>query len=176
MIDYHDKQWGNPVHEDRKLFEFLLLDAFQAGLNWSIVWNKRSNFKEAFDNFNPKKIAKYDKKDFLRLLKNKEIIRNRAKITAAIINAQKFLDVKKEFGSFNRYIWQFTNHKTIHHKLKKMSQIPSKTVESEAMSKGLKKRGFKFVGPTICYAFMQAAGMVNDHTINCFRYKKLSKP
>ena len=175
MIEYHDKEWGNPVHDDRKLFEFLLLDAFQAGLNWSIVWNKRKNFLEAFDRFDPKKIARYDKKDFSRLMKNEGIIRNRLKIVAAITNAQRFLEVEKEFGTFDKYIWQFTNHKTIHHKLKTMSQIPSRTIESDAMSEDLKKRGFKFVGSTICYAFMQAAGMVNDHTTDCFRYKKLRK-
>ncbi len=173
MIDYHDKEWGTPLHNDRKLFEFLVLDAFQAGLNWSIIWNKRQNFVKAFDNFDPKKIARYGEKDFSRLLKNEEIVRNRLKIAATITNAQKFLEIKKKFGSFDKYIWQFTNYKTIDHNFKRLSQIPGKTAESDAMSDDLKRRGFKFVGSTICYAFMQAAGMVNDHTTECFRYKEI---
>ena len=173
MIDYHDREWGKPVHDDRKLFEFLVLDAFQAGISWSIVWNKRKNFRKAFDNFNPSKIAKYSGKDVRRLLQDAGIIRNRLKITCTVTNARKFLEVKKEFGSFDRYIWQFTKHKTINHKLKSLKNIPSRTEESDLMSADLKKRGFKFVGSTICYAFMQAAGMVNDHTVDCFRHGKL---
>ncbi|HLC59327.1 MAG TPA: DNA-3-methyladenine glycosylase I [archaeon] len=175
MIDYHDNEWGKPVHDDRKLFEFLVLDAFQAGISWSIVWNKRGNFKKAFDNFNPAKIAKYTEKDVERLVQDAGIIRNRLKITSTITNAQKFLEVKKEFGSFDKYIWQFTKNKTINHKLKNLKNIPSKTEESDTMSEDLKKRGFKFVGSTICYAFMQAAGIVNDHTVDCFRYREVNK-
>lgn len=173
MIEYHDNEWGNPVHNDKKLFKYFSLDTFQAGLNWSMIWKKRKNFEKAFDNFDPAKVAKYDGKDFVRLMKDEGIIRNRGKITAAITNAQKFLELRKEFGSFDKYIWQFTNHRTINHNFKKMSEIPSTSAESEAMSKDLKKRGFKFVGPSICYAFMQGVGMVNDHTTDCFRHAEL---
>ena len=173
MIKYHDKEWGVPQHNDRILFEYLLLDTFQAGLSWSIILNKRKNFKKAFSNFNIRKISKYTKKDFNRLMKDSGIVRNRLKIQAAITNAQKFLEVKKRFGSFNKYIWKFTNHKTIKNKFKKMKNLPSRTKISDEMSKDMKKRGFKFVGSTICYAFMQGAGIVNDHTMDCFRYNKL---
>lgn len=173
MIKYHDKEWGVPLHNDRKLFEFLVLDAFQAGLNWKIVLHKRKNFEKAFDNFNPNKIAKYDEKDFQRLIKDAGIIRNKLKIQATITNAQKFLEIKDEYGSFDKYIWQFTNCKTIKNKCKTLKDIPATSPESDAMSKDLKKRGFKFVGSTICYAFMQAAGMVNDHLVDCFRYKEV---
>lgn len=175
MLDYHDKQWGVPVHNDRKLFEFLVLDAFQAGISWAIVWNKRDNFKKAFDNFNPAKVAKYTAKDVRRLLQDAGIIRNRLKITSTISNARRFLEIRKEFGSFDKYIWQFTNYKTIDHELKSLKSIPVNVKESDLMSADLKKRGFKFVGSTICYSFMQAAGMVNDHTTNCFRYRELAK-
>ena len=171
MIDYHDQEWGVPLHNDQKLFEFLILDAFQAGLSWEIVLNKRENFRKAFSDFNPEKVAKYTVKDVERLLKNEGIVRNRLKIESAIINAKIFLEIKKEFGSFAKYIWKFTNHNTIQNKWKTDKDLPSKTAESDAMSEALKRRGFKFVGSTICYAFMQAAGMVNDHTTYCFRHK-----
>ena len=169
MIRYHDEEWGTPLHDDRKLFEFLVLDAFQAGLNWSIILNKRENFRNAYHNFNPVKIAKYTSKDVKRLMNEVGIIRNRLKIEATITNAKKFLEMQKEFGSFDKYIWQFTGHKTINNRLKKLKDIPSKSKESDAMSNDLKKRGFKFVGSTICYAFMQASGMINDHLNYCFR-------
>lgn len=173
MIKYHDKEWGVPVHNDRLLFEYMLLDAFQAGLSWKTVLNKRENFGHAFDNFNPKKIAKYGKKKYQSLLSDVGIIRNRAKINAAITNAQRFLEIQKEFGTFDNYIWQFVGKKPIMNKFKKLSEIPAKTKESDEMSKDLIKRGFKFAGSTICYAFMQAAGMINDHLISCFRHKEL---
>lgn len=173
MVKYHDKEWGVPQHNDKILFEYLLLDTFQAGLSWSIILNKRKNFKKAFSNFNIRKISKYTKKDFNRLMKDSGIVRNRLKIQATITNAQKFLEVRKRFGSFNKYIWKFTNHKTMENKFKKTKDLPSRTKISDEMSKDMKKRGFKFVGSTICYAFMQGAGIVNDHTIDCFRYNKL---
>ena len=173
MIDYHDKEWGVPVHNDRKLFEMLILEGAQAGLTWQTVLNKRKGYRKAFDNFDPVKISKYTGKKVNKLLKNEEIIRNRLKILAAINNAKKFLEVKKEFGSFDKYIWRFVNNKPIVNKYKKISDLPSRTDISDKMSKDLKKRGFKFVGSTICYAFMQAVGMVNDHEVNCFRYKQV---
>jgi DNA-3-methyladenine glycosylase I len=173
MIKYHDEEWGIPLHNDRKLFEFMVLDSFQAGLSWEIILKKRDNFRKVFSNFNPVKIAKYTNKNVKRLLADKGIIRNRLKITATINNAKRFLEVQKEFGSFDKYIWQFVNGKTIKNKFKFLSQLPAKTKESDSMSKDLKSRGFKFVGSTICYAFMQAAGMVNDHLISCFRYKQV---
>jgi len=170
MIKYHDTEWGVPLHDDKKLFEFLILDAFQAGLSWRTILHKRQNFKKAFDNFDYKKIAKYDQKKLSSLMKDVGIIRNKLKIESAKINAQKFLEVQKEFKGFDKYIWQFVKGKPIQNKIKSIKDIPVKTKEAEAMSKDLKKRGFKFVGPTICYAFMQAAGMVNDHEVKCFRY------
>ena len=173
MSEYHDKEWGTPVHDDKKLFEFLTLDAFQAGLSWQIILRKRMGFKKAFENFNANKIAKFTKRDVNRLLKDVGIVRNRLKIESTITNAQKFLEAKKEFGSFAKYIWQFTGHKTIHNKFKSLKELPAKTKESDAMSKDLKERGFRFVGATICYAFMQGIGMVNDHTIDCFRWKQI---
>ena len=173
MIAYHDTEWGVPVHDDRKLFEFLVLDAFQAGVSWAIVLNKRENFRKAFRNFDAKKVAAFTAKDVERLLGDAGIIRNRLKIAAAINNAARFLEVKKEFGTFDRYIWRFTGGKTIRNKIKAMNEMPAQSAESEAMSRDLKARGFKFVGPTICYAFMQAAGMVNDHMVTCFRYKQV---
>lgn len=173
MIEYHDKEWGVPKHQDKELFEYMVLDAFQAGLSWNTIINKRKNFEKAFDNFDAKKIAKYTEKDLSRLMNDAGIIRNRQKIQATITNAQKFLDVQKEFGSFNIYIWQFTNHQTIKNKIKTIKDYRSKSPESDAMSLDLKKRGFKFIGSTICYAFMQASGMVNDHSINCFRYNQV---
>ena len=175
MSKYHDREWGVPVYDDRKLFEFLVLDAFQAGLSWAIVLKKRENFRKAFDKFNPEKIAKYNARDTKRLLANEAIIRNRLKIKATVVNAREFLRVKKEFKTFKRYIWQFVDYKTIQNKFLKLESLPAKTKESDAMSKDLKKRGFKFVGSTICYAFMQAAGMVNDHTVDCFRHKEVAK-
>ena len=174
MIEYHDKEWGVPLHDDKKLFEFLVLDAFQAGLSWEIVLNKRKGFEKAFHEFNAKKIAKYNEKDVERLMNDAGIIRNRMKILATITNAQRFLEVQKEFGSFDKYIWQFTNFKTIKNKFRNLKELPAKSKESDSMSDDLKKRGFKFVGSTICYAFMQAAGMTNDHIITCFRYKKVN--
>lgn len=175
MIKYHDEEWGVPVHDDRLLFEYMILDAFQTGLSWRTVLHKRENFRKAFSNFNPKKIAKFGKKDYQRLLNNVEIIRNRAKINAAITNAERFLEVQKEFGSFDKYIWQFVGGKPKINNFKKLSDIPAKTKESDEMSKDLIKREFKFVGSTICYAFMQASGMVNDHLVSCFCYRKINR-
>jgi|SRR3989344_3167426 len=173
MIKYHDSEWGVPLYNDKKLFEFIILDAFQAGLSWRTILHKRKNFELAFDNFDVQKIAKYSVRDVVRLMKDVGIIRNRLKIEATIINAKKFLEIKKEFGTFSKYIWQFTKHKTIKNKFKNHQNIPARTIESDAMSADLKARGFKFVGSTICYAFMQASGMANDHTTSCFRYKDL---
>jgi len=173
MINYHDKEWGMPLHDDRKLFEFIILDAFQAGLSWSTIINKRDNFRKAFGNFDAVKIAKYSQSKIDRLLNDAGIIRNRLKIYSTIDNAKAFLKLQKEFGSFDKYIWQFTEHKTIVNKNKDLKSIPATSKESDAMSKDLKKRGFRFVGSTICYAFMQAAGMVNDHTTDCHRHKKV---
>lgn len=172
-IKYHDTEWGIPLHDDRRLFEFLLLDGFQAGLSWITILKKRSNYREAFDHFEPQKMAAYDAYKVKKLLANKGIIRNRLKVEAAIQNAKSFLAVRKEFGSFDNYIWQFTGHQIIKNAWKTMAEIPAQTKESVAMSNDLKKRGFKFVGPTICYAFMQAAGMVNDHVVDCFRYNQV---
>jgi DNA-3-methyladenine glycosylase I len=171
LIAYHDKEWGLPVHEDGKLFEFLILEGVQAGLSWLTVLRKRENYLAAFGGLAPAVVAGYKKKDVQRLLMNEGIIRNRAKIEAAITNANKFLDIQHEFGSFDAYIWGFVGRKTIDHGFRSLAKIPATTEESDAMSRDLKKRGFKFVGPAICYAFMQAVGMVNDHTIDCFRHK-----
>ncbi|HET6243239.1 MAG: DNA-3-methyladenine glycosylase I [Bacteroidetes bacterium] len=171
-IDYHDNEWGIPVHDDRKLFELLLLETFQAGLNWLTVLKKRENFRKAFDNFYPEIIAKYDQQKIQGLMTNEGIIRNRLKIMAAISNADSFLKIVKEYGSFDKFIWKFTSHKTITNQWKNINEIPSKTKESDEMSKELKKHGFKFVGSTICYAFMQATGIVNDHTMDCWRHNK----
>lgn len=173
MIRYHDEEWGVPVHSDRKHFEFLLLDGFQAGLSWSTILKRRETFRKAFDNFDYKKIAKYKLNDVKRLLNDKGIIRNRLKVAAATTNAQKFQEVQAEFGSFDKYIWNFVNGKTKKNKFKRLSDFPAKTKESDVMSKDLKDRGFKFVGSTICYAYMQAAGLVNDHTVGCLRYKEI---
>lgn len=175
MQKYHDMEWGVSLHDDKKLFEFLVLDAFQAGLSWRTILHKRKNFSKAFSGFSANKISKFGAKDVLRLMKDAGIIRNRLKITGTIENARQFLRVQKEFGSFDKYIWQFVSGKQIVNKWKTGKDLPAKTKEAEEMSKDLKKRGFKFVGPTICYAFMQASGMVNDHTIDCFRYKELQK-
>ena len=170
---YHDREWGVEIHDDRTLFEFLVLEGAQAGLSWSTILKKREGYRRAFDHFDARKISRYSEKTVSRLLANPEIIRNRLKINAAITNARAFLQVQKEFGSFDRYLWQFVNGKPIRNSWKKMTAIPSSTTESVAMSRDLQKRGFKFVGPTICYAFMQAVGMVNDHVVDCFRYKEL---
>lgn len=171
MIEYHDREWGTPLHDDRKLFEFLVLDAFQAGLSWKTILYKRENFRKAFDNFAPEKIAKYNEKKTAALMNDAGIIRNKLKISGTVENAKQFLKVQKEFGSFDQYIWQFTGGKTIMNKRKKGQPAPATSPESDAMSKELRLRGFKFVGSTICYAFMQAAGMVNDHLVTCHRYK-----
>jgi len=173
MIRYHDEEWGVPLYDNRKLFEFMVLDAFQAGLSWSIVLKKRENFRKALDNFQPKKIALYIDVKIQELLQDTGIIRNKLKIQATVNNAHRFLEIQKEFGSFDRYIWQFTGGKTLVNSWKTMDEIPAKSKESDAMSRDLKKRGFKFVGSTICYAFMQAAGMVNDHVVSCFRYDEI---
>ena len=172
-IKYHDEEWGVPVHEDNKIFEFLVLDCFQAGLSWLIILKKRDAFRKAFDNFDPEKIEKYTEKDVERLVEDSNIIRNRNKILATINNARCFLEVQKEFGCFDPYIWQFVNGRTIQNSLGQLSDMPAESDESKAMSKDLKKRGFQFVGPTICYAFMQAAGLVNDHLVTCFRYNQI---
>lgn len=174
IIKYHDTEWGVPLHNDQKIFEYLILEGFQAGLSWQTIINKRKNFEKAFNNFNPQKIAKYTKKDINRLMKDTGIIRNKLKIDAAINNAQRFLEVKGEFGTFDKYIWQFTNYKTIKNKIKEFSQIKTTSKESDALSYDLKKRGFKFVGSTIIYSHMQATGMVNDHFTYCFRYNQVS--
>lgn len=175
MEAYHDQEWGVPLHDDRKLFEFLILDAFQAGLSWQTIINKRDNFRKAFDDFDYQKIACYDQNKIDALLNDSGIIRNKLKVYAAVNNARLFMDIQQEFGSFDTYIWQFTGGSTRINAWTKMEQIPAKTAESDAMSKDLKRRGFKFVGSTICYAFMQAAGMVNDHEIDCFRYFEVDK-
>jgi DNA-3-methyladenine glycosylase I len=173
MIAYHDKEWGVPVHNDRLFFEFLLLEAAQAGLSWSTILKKRENYRAAFDNFDPKKIAGYGEDKIQQLLQNPGIVRNRAKVRSAVTNARAVLKVQDEFGSFDTYIWRFVGGKTIHNGWERSVDVPGKTREAEAMSKDLKSRGFKFVGPTICYAFMQATGMVNDHTTDCFRFREL---
>ncbi len=173
MIAYHDTEWGVPVHDDRKLFEFMVLDAFQAGLSWAIVLNKRQGFRRAFANFEPTRIARFNSRSVERLVKDERIIRNRQKIIATIENAKRCCDIQEECGTFDAYIWQFVGGKTRVNKWRTMQQIPSKTKQSDAMSADLKGRGFKFVGSTICYAFMQAAGMVNDHVVGCFRYKQV---
>jgi len=171
-ISYHDNEWGRPVHDDKKLFEFLILEGAQAGLSWTTILKRRDGYRNAFANFDPKKVAKFDDKKISKLLLDESIIRNRLKITSAVNNAKQFLKIQKEFGSFDKYVWSFINHKPIKNKFKKLSDLPASTPISEKLSKDLKQRGFTFVGPTICYAMMQAIGMVNDHTSNCFRYKK----
>lgn len=171
-IKYHDEEWGIPQHDDRKLFEFLILEGAQAGLSWDTILRKRDNYREAFDSFQAEKIALYDEKKQAELLQNEGIIRNRLKIASAIQNAKAFLEIQKEFGSFDKYIWNFVGRKPINNKLKTSSEIPAKTEISDAISKDLKKRGFNFVGSTIIYAFMQACGLVNDHLVSCFRYEE----
>ena len=173
MIRYHDREWGVPVHNDRRLFEFLILEGAQAGLSWETVLTKRPAYRKAFENFDARKVAGYTAARAKRLLANHGIIRNRLKIKAATQNARAFLAVQKEFGSFNRYIWQFTGGTPITNRWRSLKQIPARTVESDAISRDLKQRGFTFVGSTICYAFMQAVGMVNDHVATCFRHRSL---
>ena len=171
MIAYHDLEWGVPVHDDRKLFEFLILEGAQAGLSWEIILNKREGYRAAFSLFDPAKVAKYDERKRARLLQDASIVRNRLKIAAAIQNAKSFLAVQDEFGSFDQYIWQFVNGAPL--KRKRGQSVPTHTAESDIMSKDLAKRGFKFVGTTICYSFMQAVGLVNDHNLSCFRYREV---
>lgn len=173
---YHDEEWGVPEHDDRVLFEKLVLDGFQAGLSWITILRKRDNFRRAFDGFEPERIARYSPKKIAALLDDPGIVRNRQKVHGAVASARAYLAVRAEIGSFDRYIWSFTGGGTIQNRRETLRQIPAKTPESEAMSKDLVARGFKFVGPTICYAFMQAVGMVNDHTTDCFRHKALAKP
>jgi DNA-3-methyladenine glycosylase I len=172
-IEYHDSEWGVPVHDDRLLFEFLILEGAQAGLSWSTILNKRQAYIQAFDNFEPTTVASYDDSKVQALLANPGIVRNRLKIQAAIQNARSFLAVQDQFGSFDTYIWQFVDGKPIQNSWKSLQEIPATTQESDAMSKDLKKRGFTFVGSTICYAFMQAIGMVNDHVVDCFRWREV---
>jgi DNA-3-methyladenine glycosylase I len=172
---YHDEEWGVPVHDDRKLFEFLILEGAQAGLSWSTILNKRHNYRKALDGFRPEKIARYGARDVKRLLADSGIVRNRLKIAATIQNAKMFAVVRKELGSFDTYLWSFVGGKPIQNGRRKMSDVPARTAESAAMSRDLQKRGFKFVGSTICYALMQATGMVNDHLISCPRYTKLAR-
>jgi DNA-3-methyladenine glycosylase I len=174
MVRYHDEEWGVPVHDDRTLFEFLILEGAQAGLSWSTILNKRENYRKAFDGFDPQRVAHYDRRKIERLLRDPGIVRNKLKIASVVTNAKAFLSVQKEFGSFDRYIWQFVGGQPRVNSPQSMKQVPARTRQSDAMSKDLKKRGFKFVGSTICYAFMQAVGMVNDHVVDCFRYKSLS--
>ena len=174
MIRYHDREWGVPVHDDRLLFEYLTLEGAQAGLSWSTVLKKRENFRAAFDNFDTEKIARYGEKKVAELLGNAGIIRNRLKIHATIQNAKSFLKVREEFGSFDKYLWRFVDGEPIVNRRKSMKEVPARTEISDALSKDLLKRGFKFVGSTICYAHMQAVGMVNDHLVTCYRHKQLS--
>ena len=169
-LEYHDKEWGLPVHDERKLFEMLVLEGAQAGLSWETVLKKRENYRKAFDEFDPEKVAQYDEKKQTELLQNKGIIRNRLKIKSAIQNAGVFLEIQKEFGSFDSYIWNFVDNKQVQNRFNSIKELPAKTELSDMISKDLKKRGMNFVGPTIIYAFMQAVGIVNDHEISCFRY------
>jgi len=173
-ISYHDLEWGVPIYDDRLLFEFLILEGMQAGLSWSTILKKRDNYRKSFDNFNAKKIVKYDQQKINQLLMNPGIVRNKLKIASVITNAKSFLQVKQEFSSFSEYIWGFVNGSPIQNRWRNITQLPSTSIISDQLSKDLKKRGFKFVGSTICYAFMQAVGMVNDHTVDCFLYKKAS--
>ena len=172
-LDYHDTEWGVPEHNDRALFEKLILDGFQAGLSWLIILRKRDNFRRAFDGFEPERIARYNKCKIESLMKDAGIVRNRLKIEGTVLCAKGYLQIFDEVGSFDEYLWQFTDGRTLQNKWRSLSELPAETPESKAMSKALKERGFKFVGPTICYAFMQAVGMVNDHAVDCFRYKAL---
>lgn len=172
-VKYHDEEWGVPVHDDRIHFEFIVLDGAQAGLSWRTILDKRENYRRAFAGFDPAKVAKFGKRKVEELLEDRGIVRNRLKVEAAVENARAFLRVQKEFGSFDRYIWQFVGGRTRQNRWTRVGQIPAETPESRAMSRDLKQRGFRFVGPTICYAYMQAAGMVNDHLVDCFRHKQV---
>jgi DNA-3-methyladenine glycosylase I len=174
LAAYHDREWGVPLHDDRKLFEFLVLEGFQAGLSWNTILRKRENFRKAFHGFDVKKVARYGEKDIARLLADAGIIRNRLKVRAAVANARRFLEVQKEFGSFDRYIWGFVNGKPIRNRFRELARLPARTPLSDRISADLKARGFRFVGSTIVYAHMQAAGMVNDHLTSCFRYKEIA--
>jgi DNA-3-methyladenine glycosylase I len=175
LIDYHDREWGKAIHDDHRLFEFLVLEGAQAGLSWLTILKKRENYRRACSKFDPKAVAHYKEDKVQELLQNKGIVRNRLKIRATIGNARSFLKVQREFGSFDKYVWPFVDGKPIQNKWKSLTEIPGKSPESELMSEDLQRRGFKFVGPTICYAFMQAVGKVNDHTINCFRYREMQQ-
>jgi len=175
MIVYHDEEWGVPVHDDRKLFEFMVLDAFQAGLSWATILNKRENFRRAFDGFEPARVACYTKRKIERLLTDQGIVRNRLKVESTVTNAACFLKVQEEFGSFDVFIWQFVGGVSRQNRWRSLRQLPAKTQQSDAMSRVLKQRGFRFVGSTICYAFMQAAGMVNDHVVGCFRHAEVAR-
>ncbi len=172
--DYHDREWGAPVHDDRVIFEFLVLEGAQAGLSWMTILRKRENYRRAFEGFDPERVARFDQRRVRGLLKDGGIVRNRLKINSAILNARAFLKVQREFGTFDSYIWRFVGGRTKVNRWRSQKEIPASTAESEAMSLDLQKRGFKFVGPTICYAHMQATGMVNDHLTSCFRYKELA--
>lgn len=172
-IAYHDEEWGVPVHDDRKLFEFLVLEGAQAGLSWSTILGKRANYKRAFDGFDPSKVSRYTKKKIQSLLQDTGLVRNRLKICSAISNAQHFLSIQAEYGSFDQYLWSFVNHRPIQNQWHHSSLIPTRTDLSDALSKDLRRRGFKFVGSTICYAYMQAIGMINDHTAECFRHREI---
>ena len=174
-IAYHDTEWGTPVYNDTILFEFLVLESAQAGLSWLTVLKKREEYRKAFKNFNPRLVARFTQKDTERLLNNPGIIRNKLKISAAINNAQRFLEIQKEFGSFSNYMWKFVNHKTIYHSIQDLKYYPTTIPEAHAWAKDLKKRGFRFLGPTICYAHMQAVGMVNDHSVHCFKHQRKNK-
>ena len=173
-VDYHDREWGVPQHDDRVLFEFLILEGAQAGLSWSTILKKRENYRRAFDGFDPAKIARYRDGKIMKLLADPGIVRNRLKVESTIANARAFLDVQREFGSFDAYVWRFVNGAPVHNARRTLAEAPARSPEADAMSKDLLKRGFRFVGPTICYAFMQAVGMVNDHLVDCFRYAEIA--
>jgi DNA-3-methyladenine glycosylase I len=174
-VAYHDDEWGVPVHDDRQLFEMIVLDGAQAGLSWSTILKKREAYRRAFNGFEPEKVARYTEKRIARLLQDPGIVRNRLKIESAVRNARAFLEVREEFASFDRYIWQFVDGRPLQNRWRRITDIPARTAQSDAMSKDLKKRNFNFVGSTICYAFMQAAGMVNDHLVDCFRYSEVAR-
>jgi DNA-3-methyladenine glycosylase I len=174
-VAYHDEEWGVPVHDDRRLFEMLVLEGAQAGLSWATILKKRNAYREAFDHFDPQKVARYNHRKIEKLLSNEGIVRNRLKIESAVRNARAFLEVAGEFGSFEAYIWRFVGGRPIENARRGLKDLPARTAESDAMSKDLKKRGFNFVGSTICYAFMQSVGMVNDHVVDCFRYREVGR-
>ncbi|RME19469.1 MAG: DNA-3-methyladenine glycosylase I [Deltaproteobacteria bacterium] len=173
MIEYHDREWGVPCRDDRKLFEHLLLDCFQAGLSWAVILHKRENFRKAFSGFDPKRVAEFDSKRIEKLMRNPGIVRNRAKIEAAVVNARALMKIREEFGSFSDYLWRFTGGRTIINRYRRWTDVPASTKLSRDMSRDMKKRGFRFTGPTCCYAFMQAVGLVNDHQVSCFRWRQL---